>query len=175
MSVNVASARGGEFATARRGGLDAYELAFIAQKIEAGVPVSAIAKMLRRPVETIRDGLPPRFREAARVEQAPSTPTPASRQTVSAEQVKWRPMPPRAKAIVREVCDAYCVTFGEITGDSYVRAIAHARQDAFNRLADADFPLADIGRFFRRDHTTVLTGIRAYEKRAISKAKGQAV
>jgi hypothetical protein len=166
MSVNIANARGGEFATSRKGGLDAYEVAFIAQKLEAGIPVSAIAKMLGRPVQTIRDGLPPKFREASRPERA--TAAPVQRQAVTADQVKWRPAPDRAKGIIREVCDAYCVTFGEITGDSRVRAVAHARHDAFNRLADAGFLLIDIGRFFRRDHTTVMVGIRAHEKRKAS-------
>lgn len=44
---------GGAFATARRGGIDEYERAFIKQKRERGVPVQHIASMLGRPVSDV--------------------------------------------------------------------------------------------------------------------------
>jgi hypothetical protein len=169
MSVNIANARGGEFATTRRGGLDPYELAFIGQKLEAGVPVSAIAKMLGRPAQTIRDGLPPSFREAVRPEPSPPALIPPP-PPIRAASVKTRPTPDRARRAIREVCDRHIVTWSEIMGPGRTKPVAQARQQAFVALAEMGFPLADIGRFFNRDHTTVLWGIRAHERRKASAA-----
>ena len=54
MSATANVSRGGEHATARRGGIDAWEIAFIDQKRARGFPDAAIANMLGRHVATVR-------------------------------------------------------------------------------------------------------------------------
>ena len=59
------------------------------------------------------------------------------------------------------------MTFSEFVADNRKRAIAHARQDAMRAVREAtNLSLPAIGRIFGgRDHTTILDGIRASEKR----------
>ena len=45
----------GVFATARRGGLTSYEAEFVRAKTAAGVPLSAVSRMLGRNIEALRD------------------------------------------------------------------------------------------------------------------------
>ena len=54
MSATANVSRGGEHATARRGGIDAWEIAFIDQKRSQRVPDSAIAQMLGRPLSALQ-------------------------------------------------------------------------------------------------------------------------
>jgi chromosomal replication initiation ATPase DnaA len=56
-------------------------------------------------------------------------------------------------------------------GTNRLRKVAWARQDCMRMLRDeTNLSLPDIGRIFGRDHTTVLHGISASEKRANAKA-----
>lgn len=170
MSANTSNARGGEFATSRRGGVDGYEMAFIQQRAIAGVPDSAIAKMLGRPVDEITE-----CREASEIAKgiratysAPRLRAlkPHPKPIVRSSAPKARPMPERARNIVHEVCDIYGLTFEEMLSDSHARRITHPRQQAFWRLNTVGFSLKDIGRFFGgRDHTTVRHGVIAHAKR----------
>jgi chromosomal replication initiator protein len=71
---------------------------------------------------------------------------------------------------MREVCNDVClthdVTIEELRGDARARAVSWPRQDAMRLLAAAGYSLQEIGRYLgRRDHTTVLHGIRASEAR----------
>jgi hypothetical protein len=171
MSVNIANARGGEFATSRKGGLDAYEVAFIQQKLDACVPWSAIAKMLGRPIDDIR----------TRASLAPSAPIVESTSHAGAElgsvQPTWRPRcrVPRLRmmpAAVREVVEAVAIHHGvtpqSMVGPSHKRVYAFARHEAWHLLyATGRYSLPQIGSWFGgRDHTTVLNGIRGYVRRA---------
>lgn len=52
-------------------------------------------------------------------------------------------------------------------GKERTHSISHARQDCMRMIRDhTSLSLPQIGRIFNRDHTTVLHGIRASEKRA---------
>lgn len=172
MSQTHSAARGGEFATSRRGGIDPYEIDFITTRAEAGCTDATIAKMLGRPVEEVRS-----TRKAIKV-------TPANRNTytaphkgvvarpvlsrpmVKAAGTRTRPIPDRARRIICEVCDLYDLTWDEMVSTSRAKRVTHPRQQAFSRLNAAGFPLADIGRYFGgMDHTSVLHGVRAHAAR----------
>ncbi|WP_226552963.1 helix-turn-helix domain-containing protein [Celeribacter naphthalenivorans] len=73
-----------------------------------------------------------------------------------------------ASAIATRVAEKYGITLGDLRGPERTRNIAHPRQEAMAaiRAARPDMSLPQIGRFFNRDHTTVIHGIRAVEKRA---------
>lgn len=180
MSQTHSAARGGEFATSRRGGIDPYEIDFITARAADGCADGAIAKMLGRSVEEVRATrmaikVTPANRNTysapcvvpqppARIPQRPSrVPEPVKKY---ASVRRARPAPERAQKIIREVCGLYDITWDEIMGDSQTRRISHPRQQAYWRLSKAGFPLADIGRFFEgRDHTSVRHGVIAHEKR----------
>jgi hypothetical protein len=178
------SAAGAEYATARRSSV-AEDADFIWKKRAEGVPESAIARMIGRPLADVQritraEGLviaeagpppePPTPKEVARgrsehraarkAEPAePSTPTPIRR------------MPPRVRDYVRAIAAEHRVTMEEMIGQSRTRRVAHARQDAFNALySTGRYSLALIGSWFGgRDHTTVLWGIRQDERRRIER------
>lgn len=72
---------------------------------------------------------------------------------------------------MREICNDVClandVSLDELKSRSQQRAIAWPRQDAMRLLAAAGYTTTEIGRYLgRRDHTTVMHGIRASEARA---------
>lgn len=72
----------------------------------------------------------------------------------------------RMREVCMEVCRAHDVTLEELRGRSHQRAIAWPRQDAMRLLAKAGYSMPEIGRYLgRRDHTTILHGIRAAEAR----------
>lgn len=73
----------------------------------------------------------------------------------------------QARAIVDEVAARHNITSDDIFGRYGGRIHSHPRQEAMwavrKALPRASLPL--IARFFDRDHTTVLYGIRQHEKR----------
>ncbi len=72
----------------------------------------------------------------------------------------------KMREICNDVCITHDVTLDELKGRSMVRAVAWPRQDAMRLLAAAGYSQQEIGRYLgRRDHTTVLHGIRASEAR----------
>lgn len=83
-----------------------------------------------------------------------------------------KPLPrPMTKDRLWEVVDAVAKRHGlkrsDLLSDSREAKYVHARQEAFWRLRQLDpqpsFPA--IGRLMKRDHTTVLHGVRAHERR----------
>ena len=77
------------------------------------------------------------------------------------------------RQIAREVGARYGVSVEDITGESRLRPIVHARQEVAWRLYSARHPsgarrfsMPQIGAWLGgRDHTTILHAIRSYEKR----------
>lgn len=72
---------------------------------------------------------------------------------------------PRAKAanIVKAIATKHNLTVAEVMGNSRRRHIVNARQEAMAAIY-TEFPmwsLPTIGRFFDRDHTTVLYSVKA--------------
>lgn len=183
MSAGVRSGRGGDFASARRGGLSPLELEFINEKRGLGVSDFTIANMIGRPAATVQS-IP---RACLAVEPPPPPrktyviplPVPPRKPTVSAPKIRKkgryvaRAMPARVKEIVQEVADKHGFTVEDLTGDSRKRKVAHARQEAWARIYEFKRPCGRnsysmplIGSWFGgRDHTTVLYGINAHNGR----------
>ena len=87
---------------------------------------------------------------------------------------QYQPAPTCFKAdIAKEVAEKYGLTVADLKGQSRVRFIAWARQEAFYRCREAGHSSPSIGRWFGRDHTTVIFGSRAYVDR-LTKAEQRA-
>lgn len=70
------------------------------------------------------------------------------------------------KSILEDVATERDLSVSEIMSERRYRYLVRARQEAMWRMVRAgkwSFP--QIGRFFRRDHATVIWGVRAHEKR----------
>ena len=71
-------------------------------------------------------------------------------------------------ALLDEVCRHRAVTHAEVCSAVRTKGVAQARHELWWRLRhhpDLAFSLEEIGRLFRRDHTTVLRGVRAHAQR----------
>jgi len=70
----------------------------------------------------------------------------------------------RIRDLVEPVLQRHQLTWKDISGRSRRRPIVMARQECMwvMRSAGMSYPL--IGRFLRRDHTTVLHGVRQHER-----------
>jgi chromosomal replication initiation ATPase DnaA len=67
--------------------------------------------------------------------------------------------------ILLETAEKHKVSIVEIRSQKKTRRIIIARWECIYRLkVELKLPLATIGRFMKRDHTTVLHAIREYEK-----------
>jgi hypothetical protein len=184
--------KGGEHATARRGGIDAWEREFIREKRAAGVPDSAIAKMINRPVQMVRE-VPNLIEPPAPVEPVANTAEPARLRAKPAaeparqrppQKAQPRPMPERVQAIVNWVAMEHDVTFDEIVGPSTVKHIARARQQAYAEIRELRRPgppclpsysFAQIARWFGgRDHTTIRQGVATHWERVAQEARRRA-
>lgn len=68
--------------------------------------------------------------------------------------------------IVRDVAKKYGVPVRGVWSDTRIRPLARARQEAYWRLQnELGLGYTRIGRLLNRDHTTVLYGIAAHQKR----------
>lgn len=143
----------GQFATARRGGLTGYEAEFVKQKTAAGVPLSAVSRMLGRNIESLRD-------HATEIEP---------RGVVIEREAPPEPLaglPSRARSIVTETITMHQVTVKHLLGPDRFPAVCHARHRAMYWLRVAGYHYPDIGRFLGgRDQSTVRRGICAHAKR----------
>lgn len=70
------------------------------------------------------------------------------------------------REIVRDLADSSGVSVAEIMGDSRTRRIAHVRQEAMAQMrATGRYSFPQIGRFFNRDHATVIHACRRVAER----------
>jgi chromosomal replication initiation ATPase DnaA len=70
--------------------------------------------------------------------------------------------------LVAGVCRTHGVTLDELCGRTRTRAASCARHEAWWQIRHhpkLHYSLGDIGRLFRRDHTTVRHGIEAHQGR----------
>ena len=70
--------------------------------------------------------------------------------------------------LLDEVCRRRAVTRHEVCSRSRTKAVASARHELWWRLRnhpEASFSFKEIGRIFRRDHATVIHGVRAHLRR----------
>lgn len=73
---------------------------------------------------------------------------------------------PPMREIVGDVALSERVTLREMLSPTQHRSIAWPRQHAMSECRDAGYSYAAIGRFFGRDHTTVIHGVRRHNDRA---------
>lgn len=78
---------------------------------------------------------------------------------------KQRIVCPHIIAIVERVAEDAGVKTADILGESRIQPVAHARQRVYAVARDAGFSLTHIARAMGRDHTSIIHGIRAEEKR----------
>lgn len=182
-------AKGGEFATARRGSLDAHDIAFITSKRDGGFPDAAIAKMIGRSVSYLQ-ALPNIVApvEVARPVAPPVTPPervspPKAANGKRLRRYEKRSMPLRIRAIVDRIAERHGFTVEDLTGDSRKALVTFARQEAYATIREfrrpsslaCSYSLPTIGLWFGgRDHTTVLAGIRAHWLRVGAEARREA-
>jgi chromosomal replication initiation ATPase DnaA len=70
--------------------------------------------------------------------------------------------------LLDEVCRRRAVTREEVCGRARTKAVAHARHEVWWHLRhhpNVSFSFKEIGRLFRRDHATVIHGVRAHQRR----------
>lgn len=77
-----------------------------------------------------------------------------------------------ADEILDEVCSEYAVRRQELLGVSRTAGIVEARHDAMwrfrqcrNEYGDPLYGYPELGRIFNRDHTTIIHGVRAHQRR----------
>lgn len=99
-----------------------------------------------------------------RVSAGPAIPEPGPRKTM--------------RTIAEEVAAKHLISVDELRGDCRHKYAAHPRHEAMwamrqVRCADGShrYSLPLIGRFFGRDHTTVLAACRAHERRMAARGK----
>jgi len=72
---------------------------------------------------------------------------------------------PKSHQIILEVSKARGVPVDDILGNSRVQSIAHARMECYYRIKrDTNLSLPQIGRIFKRDHTSIMSGVKRVEK-----------
>lgn len=67
-------------------------------------------------------------------------------------------------AILQVVCEHYGVTEAMLVKGSRVRSVARARLAAYYIARTHGFSYPEIGRYFNRDHTTVMQGAKSFER-----------
>jgi hypothetical protein len=83
-----------------------------------------------------------------------------------------QPMPPRIADMVAQIARCAGLTAEDLTGPGQTRTVARTRQLAMYELRelrdrnDRRISYPQIAAWFGRDHTTVITGIRAHVRRA---------
>lgn len=152
--------RGGEFATANRGGASQH-IAFIYEKAQAGVPLTAIAAMIGTSVGEVAALAPPVPRRATYGTFKALPPE------VPVIEPGPRAVPKHVMLILREVADAHGVSVDDIRGDRRLKHITLARHEACWRLRnETAYSTTQIGWFLGgKDHSSVMHGERRHAER----------
>lgn len=92
------------------------------------------------------------------------------RRIAALEAIGIPPAPPLSLVTMRAIATKHATAAGlsldVLRSRTHARHVAHARQDAMREMHAAGYSTPQIGRFFSRDHSTVLSGIKASEARA---------
>ena len=75
--------------------------------------------------------------------------------------------------LASDVCRSRGVTLAELCGRVRSQSVARARQELWWLLrhdSERCYSFADIGRLFGRDHTTVMLGVLAHERRRVARS-----
>lgn len=81
-----------------------------------------------------------------------------------APELPHQPRAPKVSMsrIAREVADRYRLSVEDLRGDRRLGYIIPARQEAMYLMREGGRSTVEIGRFFRRDHATVIAGSRRH-------------
>lgn len=71
----------------------------------------------------------------------------------------------RMADIAQEVAAERGLRMDDLRNASRVKALCHARHEAMLQMVEAGFTVSQIGRFLRRDHTSVLHGAQVARSR----------
>ena len=118
-----------------------------------------IAGAARRP--------PPQVQPLLVVRPAPPEPEPDEEPDLRPPLLAGAPIG-RTRDLVEPVLQRHMVTWKQVAGRDRKQAIVAARQECMWVLNKAGMSLPMIGRFMRRDHTTVLHGVRKHESKRTS-------
>ena len=75
--------------------------------------------------------------------------------------------------LVLDACKSFHATFDEVAGRDREPRVSRARQAVWSLLEMRGMSRSAIARAFGRDHTTVVHGIAAADKRALSAGSGE--
>jgi chromosomal replication initiation ATPase DnaA len=90
---------------------------------------------------------------------------------VQKELARWETVPRVSETIpinvlIEQVATKYGISSPLMLQDSRMKNLVHARQEMFYRcVMEKGWSYARIGRYFDRDHTTVLHGVRAHARK----------
>jgi len=76
--------------------------------------------------------------------------------------------PDSMRGIALEVAVKHEITVEEMAGPKRQPRQIHPRHEAMFKMRKVGYSYSEIGRFFGRDHTTVMHGVRAHEARGLS-------
>lgn len=160
---------GGEHATSRRGEIDSHEFAFIQQRASAGFSAQQVAKIIGRSVEDVRAVWPlVGARERQGYEPARHSEPEGRRVLLSLWRglIEVAPTKMTRKEIIEAVARRHDMTPDELCGPQRSQRYARARWEAMWWMRQQGrWSLPQIGQALgKRDHTTVMHGLRRYEE-----------
>lgn len=161
---------------APRGGMEwsEEELETLISMAQAGKNAVQIGRKLRRSRDAVRQRA---HKMGIVFRRGPTVPTMSVEAVVALYRLFYeRPMPggrARVAAIIDVVARQHCVASDDITGEGRTIPVVRARQHAMWLAArDTPLSLAEIGRRFNRDHTTVIFAVRRENERCKANVRG---
>lgn len=142
------------------------------QILAAGVTLSpktvtSVVTRTRAAIERDRDAKTAAEQRAERLAKAAAERERAARERFRVIDAHVAGLPSSIAEIIRSAATRHGTTTDEIRGTSRGFKLVAARQEAMYLCAEqTPYSLTQIGRFFRRDHTTVLHGVRTHCARA---------
>lgn len=124
-----------------------------------GEPTAAEVRLWCDILAPMAERVVPALTEWAR--QSDQRPHPRQLINLSAESAATGDM----RKIAAGIAGGYGLTVSDLRSNDRHIDIVHPRQHVMFALREAGFSMTRIGQFLRRDHTTVMYGARAHEKR----------
>jgi hypothetical protein len=165
MSDIISNAKGGEFATARRGGMDLDEVHFAREKLLNGVSIMDVARMLGRSTADVMAVAV----QMPRRERKPFVPAGPPKMPVT---FQYGHLPPKRKldVLAKQVAERHHLTVDQLRGQDRTNRVVHPRQEFMWLANKAGYSTTTVGRYLGdRDHTTVIHGVRRHQERLDAK------
>lgn len=163
----------GSYGTARRGSWSVYAADLIAE----GLPLSAVSRMSGEPLPDVQE-MALALRHATPRRPPPAPPKP--REIPKAKIGRLCGLPPTASAIIAQIAARHGVTVEQMmAARGGALQVAMIRQEIFwelrrvkSEFGTPRYSYPQIGRWFRRDHTTIIWGCVKHAKRLAEAAMG---